>query len=255
MVPNFINVPVDTQIEWPRKEAVIKFGVWELISFPPSRDHDASLHIDLIRAGLSDVEAISVFNQLLSIAAWLDDTFAVLLPGWSGNPVPGRPPRQTRRWPSSILDSWCNSWQPLKDKRARRAIAIYREAVNMGVFHSVPYAVLGFYKILESAYPQGRERARNLEQEVAQLLAKKNIDPRQLREIGFTPKDSSEQLAKFLKKAGRDAVAHANKEIGVNPDDARQQRRMSVAASILRAVARSCIQNEFQVRTSRWNQT
>lgn len=94
MAPRFINVPVDTQIEWPRKEAVITFGQWEIISFPPSRDHDASLHIDLIRAGLSDVEAISVFNQLLSIASWLDDTFAVLLPGWSGNPVPGRPPRQ-----------------------------------------------------------------------------------------------------------------------------------------------------------------
>jgi len=255
MVPNFINVPVDTQIEWPRKEAVITFGRWELISFPPSRDHDASLHLDLLRAGLSDVEAISVYNQLLSIASWLDDTFAVLLPGWSGNPVPGRPPRQTRRWPSSIIDSWCNSWQPLKDEGARRALAIYREAVNMDDFHSAPYAVLGFYKIVESAYPQGPERARNLEKEVAQLLAKKNIDERQLREIGFTPKDSPEQLAKFLKKAGRDAVAHANKEIGVNPDDARQQRRMSVAASILRAVARSCIQNKFQVGTSRWNQT
>jgi hypothetical protein len=255
MASNFINAPVDAQIEWPRKEAVITFGRWELISFPPSRDHDASLHLDLLRAGLSDVEAISVFNQLLSIASWLDDTFAVLLPGDSGSPVPCRPRRQTRRWPSSILDSWCNSWQPLKDEGALRALAIYREAVNMDDFHSVPYAVLGFYKILESAYPQGSERARNLEKEVAQLFAKKNIDERQLREIGFTPKDSPEQIAKFLKEAGRDAVAHANKEPVVNPDDARQQRRMSVAASILGEVARSCIQSRFQVGTSRWNQT
>ncbi len=254
MAPRFINAAVDTQIEWPRKEALITFGRWELIAFPPSREHDASLHLDLVRASLSDVEAISVFSQLLSIASWLDDTFAVLLPAWSGNPVPCRPPRQTQHWPSSIIDSWCNSWQPLNDEPARRALAIYREAVNMDDFHSVPYAVLGFYKILESAYGEGAERARNLEQEVAQLLAKKNINEWQLREIGFTPEASPEEIAKFLKRAGRDAVAHANKEPVVNPDDARQQRRMSVAASILREVARSCIQSRFQVGTSRWNQ-
>jgi hypothetical protein len=255
MVPNFINVSVDTQIEWPRKEALIAFGRWELISFPPSRDHDASLHLDLIRAGLSDVEAISLFNQLLSIASWLDDTFAVLLPRESGSPVPCRPSRQTRRWPSSILDSWCNSWQPIKDARARRALAIYREAVNMDDFHSVPYAVLGFYKIFESAYGNVVERARSLEREVAQILAKRNIDQLHLREIGFTPKDSPERIAKFLKEAGRDALAHAHKEPVVNPDDARQQRRMSVAASILRVAARSCIQSRFQLGTSRWKQT
>lgn len=255
MASRFINVPVETKIEWPRKEAVITFGQWEIISFPPSQDHDASLHLDLIRAGMSDLEAISVFNQLLSIASWLDDTFAVLLPGWSGNPVPGRTPRQTRRWPSSILDSWCNSWQPLKDERARRALAIYREAVNMETFHSAPYAVLGFYKILESAYGEGKERTWRLEKEVAQLLSKRDVSERQLREIGFTLEDSPRQIAEFLKKAGRDAVAHANKDPVVNPDDARHQHRMSVAASILRAAARSCIQCRFQVGTNRWDQT
>ena len=69
-------------------------GAWEIIAFPPSQDHDTSLHIDLTRTRLSIVEAGSVLNQLLSIAAWLDDNFAVLLPGWEGNPVPCRPPRR-----------------------------------------------------------------------------------------------------------------------------------------------------------------
>jgi len=255
MALSFINVPVDTQIEWPRKEAVITFGRWEIIACPPAQNHDASLHLDLSRARLSSSEAISVLNQLLSIASWLDDTFAVLLPGWSGNPVPVRPPRQTQRWPSSILDTWCNNWHPLEDERARRALAVYREAVNMEQFHSVPYPVLGFYKILESAYPKGAERAQNLEREVAQILAHENIDERQLREIGFPSKGSPKQISNFLKQAGRDAVAHANKDPAVNPDDATQQRRMSVVALILRAAARSCIKSRFQVETNRWKQT
>jgi Methylamine utilization protein MauJ len=253
--PCFLNVPVDAQIEWPRKEAVATFGACEIIVFPPSPDHDASLHIDLRYTHLSDLEAGSVLSQFLSIAAWIDDAFAVLLPGWSGNPIPCRPKRQTRSWPSSILDSWCNAWHPIADERSRRAVAIYREAMNMQHFHSLPYAVLGFYKILESAYPDGRERAERLEEWVADFLARDGLKTWELREIGFDLNTSPKQIADFLYREGRQAVAHANKDPTVDPDDIGQQRQMSVAASILRAAARSWIKSRFRVGTNRWDQT
>lgn len=252
--PRFLNVPVDVQIEWPRAQATIAFGGWEIIAFPPSQEHDPSLHIELTRARLSAVEGGSVLNQLLSIAAWLDDTFAVLLPGWAGNPVPCRPPRRTRGWPSSIVDTWCNAWQPIKDEKARRALAIYREAVNMQYFHSQPYAVLGFYKIFESAFPDGAARGQKLEQAVADLLHRNRININELRAIGFDLNATPEQLASFLYKAGRQAIAHANKDPTINPDDTGQQRQMSVAASILRAAARSCIKSQFRIGENRWDQ-
>jgi hypothetical protein len=255
MPPRFLNVPVEVQIQWPRKEAVVTFGACEIIVFPPSPDHDASLHIDLTHTHLSDVEAGSVLSQFLSIAAWVDDTFAVLLPGWSGNPDPCRPTRQTRSWPSSILDNWCNSWHPIADERSCRALAIYREAMNMQHFHSLPYAVLGFYKILESAYPDGPERGKKLEQQVADLLAHDGLKIYQLREIDCDLNKSPEQIANFLYRAGRQAVAHANKDPTINPDDIGQQRQMSVAASILHAAARACIKSQFRVGTNRWDQT
>ena len=129
--PCFLNVPVDCGLEWPRKDVVVAFGTHEIIASPPSEDCDPTLHLDLGRSRLSNVAGISILNQFLSIAAWLDDTFAVLLPGWSGNPVACRSQRQTRSWPTSICDGWCNSWQPIQDERGRRALAIYREAVNM----------------------------------------------------------------------------------------------------------------------------
>jgi hypothetical protein len=198
MNPRFLNVPVDVQIEWPRMRATEAFGAWEIIAFPPSQNHDPSLHIELTRPRLSTVEAGSVLNQLLSIAAWLDDNSAVLLPGWAGNPVPCRPSRQTTGWPSSIVDTWCNSWQPVKDEKARRALAIYREAVNMRHFHSQPYAVLGFYKIFESAFPDGATRGKKLEQEVADLLNHNKVNIHELRAIGFDRNTPPEQLASFL---------------------------------------------------------
>jgi hypothetical protein len=69
--PCFSNVPVDVQIEWARAQATIAFGEWEIIAFPPSQDHDPSLHIELTRTRLSAVEGGSVLNELLSVAAWL----------------------------------------------------------------------------------------------------------------------------------------------------------------------------------------
>jgi hypothetical protein len=50
--PSFLNVPVDVHIEWPRAQATIAFGEWEIIAFPPSQDHDPSLHIELTRRAL-----------------------------------------------------------------------------------------------------------------------------------------------------------------------------------------------------------
>src|SRR3712207_5791956 len=111
----FLNYGVDAHVEWPRKETAYKFGAADVVVFPPSREHDASLHIDLTAARLSDLKAVSLINQLLSIATWLDDQAAALTYGWEGNPVPVRPERQTRSWPSSILDGWCNGWQPIQD--------------------------------------------------------------------------------------------------------------------------------------------
>jgi hypothetical protein len=254
MNPRFLNVPVDVQIEWPRAQAAVTFGDWEIIAFPPSQDHDPSLHIELTRTGLSTVGAGSVLNQFLSVAAWLEDKSALLLPGWAGDSVPCRPPRQTRAWPSSRFYTWGNAWRPVKNENARRALAIYREAVNMQRFHSQPYAVLGFHKIFESAFPDGVTRSKKLEQEVADLFNRNRINMHELRAIGFDRNPPPEQLVSFLYKAGRQAVAHASKHPPINPDTSEEQLQMSVAGSILRKAARSSIKSQFCIGENRWDQ-
>ena len=117
-------------------------------------------------------------------------------------------------------------------------------------FHSLPYAVLGFYKVLESAHPGCK-----LEEGLVHLLGGSSIEESELRSIGFTRKDSPKKIADFLRNAGRHAVAHAKTKPVVNPDDTGDLKRMSVIASILRAAARLCIKNRFQVGTNRWDQS
>jgi hypothetical protein len=74
------------------------------------------------------------------------------------------------------------------------------------------------------------------------------------RAIGFEGNVTPKDLATFLQTEGRQAVAHANKAPMINPDDTGQQRQMSVAASILRAAARSCIKSQFRIGENRWDQ-
>ena len=115
-------------------------------------------------------------------------------------------------------------------------------------------AVLGFYKIVESAYPDGQQRGEKLEQHIAEQLTNGTIKTIELREIGFERNTSPKDISTFVYKSGRQAIAHANKDPTINPDDAGEQRQMSVATSILQAAARSCIKTQFRIGTNRWDQ-
>jgi hypothetical protein len=195
---------------------------------------------------------MSVLSQVLSIATWLDDAYAVLLDGWAGNPVPVRPPRHSTSFPSSILDVWCNAWGPIHDDNARRAVAIYREAINMMNFHSSPYAVLGFYKIIETTF-DGKKRKVFLESEISNIVSREGFEVEALRVIGFS-EPSPERIADFLYKDGRQAVAHVAKDPRINPDDVGNVREMSVAALFLHQIARQYIKTELGLSTDRWQQ-
>jgi hypothetical protein len=252
VVALFLNHGVDGSIEWPRTNTTFMFGDYEIIAFPPSRENDASLHIDLYAHKLSPIEGMSVFSQILSIATWLDDAHAVLLDGWAGNPVPTRPGRHSTSFPSSILDVWCNSWEPVQNVNARGALAIYREAVNMLHFNSLPYAVLGFYKITETTF-DGKRRQAFLEREISAILSEEKMEVDALRAIGFS-EPLPEGVADFLYRDGRQAVAHAEKDPRIDPDDIAHVRNMSVAALFLRKIARQYIKTELGVSTNRWQQ-
>jgi hypothetical protein len=254
MTSVFLNHPVSTAVEWPRAESKVSFGAWEIVVFPPSPEHDASLHIDLTRSRLTGAGGMSVLNQLLSIASWLDDQYAVLLPGWSGNPVPCRPSRRTREFPTSMLDGWLNTWTPLASEKARLALALYREAVNMQHFHATPYAVLGFYRILELAWPDGKIRGAALEKQVQRQLAGDQIYESQLRHSGYAGDLNAEAIARHLYKECRQAVAHATAEPIINPDETLDQYQMSAAAVVLRPLVRQVVHEELNVSLNRWDQ-
>jgi hypothetical protein len=250
----FLNHAVETGVEWPRLETTIDFGGWKIIAFPPTADHDASLHLDVAAYGITLADGMSVLNQFLSIAAWLDDIFAVLLPGLAGSGAATRQPRQTRLFPTSVMDGWTNSWQPIHNERVRLAVAIYREAVNMQRYHSLPYAVVGFYRILELTWPDGKARGTLIEHHLGDILSGDTIWGWLQRAGGYSGDLTPSAVATYLREQCRHAAAHARSNPIINPDDASHQYQMGAAATLLRKLARQAMQADLGISTNRWEQ-
>jgi hypothetical protein len=245
---------VETGIGWPRLETTINFGRWRLTAFPPTAEFDASLHLDVAAYGITLTEGMSVLNQFLSIAAWVDDIFAVLLPGLADTVSATRQPRQTRLFPKSIMDGWTNSWQPIEDERIRLTLAIYREAVNMQRYHSLPYAVVGFYRILEALRPDGKLRGKLIEYHLDEILQGDSIWGWLQRAGGYCDDLTASAVATYLREECRHAAAHASSNPIINPDDASHQYQMGAAATLLRKLARQAMQADLGISTNRWVQ-
>jgi hypothetical protein len=256
--PDFANFPVTGQIDWPNAEVVFMFGEHEIHAFPTSREHAASLHINLATSGPTNFEGRTVLNQLLSIGAWLDDTFVILHDGWSGSPIPVRPNRVGGKGEimSSIIDGWCNSWSPIEDATVRRALAIYRDALNLKYLHAAIFSTVGFYKIFEIMFKGGQKKdylhRLSAEYISSAEFVEAHLSRSHLKAMEFDHLPDAEELADFLYKTGRNAVAHANFLSSINPDNAAESRKISCAANILRVMSRRMITEELGVSTDPW---
>jgi hypothetical protein len=250
----YLNVGVETAVQWPRKACHFPFGASSLVALPPTKEHDASLHIDLSAHRVSDREGRSLLSEALSIAVWIDDQLGTLLDGWSGNPIPLAVHRNTHRHPSSIVDGWCNSWQRVDDEQVRLLLGLYREARNLELTHSIPYALLGYYRIFENIWPHGPSRGEALGGVMTKLLAENDVEEYELKALELDNTPSGQELADLL-RAERLRVAHAKASTDLNPDVSDDVSRLSVAASILRRGARMAMSDTIGITTSRWSST
>jgi hypothetical protein len=238
----FLNIGIDNQLTWPQQETVVRFDRYQFVLMPNTRDHVQSIHIDLATNRLTDHEAMTIINRFLSIMTWCDDQFAIAQDGWSGNPVPVPVPR--RNLASTITHHWIFDRQIPASKKARRAVALYREARNAQQNFLVSYAVLNFYKIVElksDVSGEVKNWFRDNFERLAQDQSYRDIF------VDFVKICGSEKPHEYIWKACRVAVAHANKHSQSDPDDANEVARLHTAADVLRIFARHFIKTELGI--------
>lgn len=244
----YLNMGVENHVTWPKEEQLISFDKYELVLMPRTKDHAASVHIDLIWNKVSHVEAMTVINRLLSVMSWVDDHFAVAVGGWSGNPVPVAVPR--RALASVAAHRWIFDRSIPKTEEARRALALYREARNAQEGFSVSYAVLNFYKVLEMPHGGETGATKNwIRDNFDAVEAAYSFD----EAFGRLQKARGTQtVQEYIHTACRVAVSHASKKTRSDPDDAEEIKRLHTAADVLRWMARRMIVVRFGVSEHPW---
>ncbi|MPZ59023.1 MAG: hypothetical protein GEU91_21555 [Rhizobiales bacterium] len=243
----FLNKAADNHVTWPREPTLVNFDGYHFVLMPRTKENVQSVHMDLTANRLDDRSATTVIRRFLSVMAWCDNNFATLGFGWSGNPVPvpvAKPELGFRTTLHYIFDRKMPS-----TPEARRALALYREALNAEHGALISYAVLNYYKIIELAQRAQRQGHRG----AARDWFRDNFDHARRVEYLERSLEDFDKLRgttkphEYIYASCRVAVAHANKDSESDPDDASELLRLHVAADIMKVLARHCIETEFKI--------
>ena len=125
-------------------------------------------------------------------------------------------------------------------KEARYALALYRDAWGL---NSPAYQLLGFFKILNTKYRKGREQTNWINATIP--LIKDGSATQRMVEL----RSQTTDIGDYLYRSGRCAVAHANLQPVVDPEDPREVVRLERDVVVVRALAEFLIENELGVKS------
>lgn len=238
----FMNIAADNHVTWPREPTLIKFEGHHFVLMPRTAKHVQSVHVDLVGNRLNDKDATTVIRRFLSLMAWCDNSFAMLGAGWSGNPVPV-PVAKPELGFRTTSDYIFNRKSP-STPDARRALALYREALNAEHSGLISYAVLNYYKIIELTQRHRGATKNWFRNNFAYVRGLEHLK-RSLDE--FDKLRGTTEPHEYIYNSCRVAVAHAGKDSESDPDDASELLRLHTAADIMQVLARHCIEVKFSI--------
>ena len=231
---------VDSRTAWPTKPQAFTFEGHQVWVMPITTDNFPGLAASK-PANMDRDECFAFLHRALSVLAWLQDTGAVVVQMSGGNLPRMMGMRQHLGY--AIRDDFDLSDLPeIANPSGQIALALMRE--GRGLNHP-GYSFLSFFRALEIAIPHGKTRG---------TWVTDNID----RIDGLRAKDALEKLkatvegdiGTHLRESGRHAIAHAQADPIINPDDPRDARRLEAEVPIIEALAVLAIQDHLGIQTS-----
>ena len=246
----FLNLGVDTTVTWPKEPTRVKFSGHHLVLFPKTKENSHSISIDLQGERIEAEDARTLINRFLSVLSWCDDRHAILREGWSGNPVPVPVPRRDMAF--STMMTWMFYRSLPEDEELLNCLSYYREGLNAAEAGIASQEVLSFFKVFETGFKHSdsREIGRNTREWIKEVFdeACKDVLPERLKR--FDEDRQEKTVEKYVYENCRVAAAHASKNFASDADMSSETRRLSVAADIMRALARYYIRTAFSFSDS-----
>jgi len=179
---------------------------------------------------------MTTVNRFLSLVAWADKQSLQSNYGWSGNPVPCAVPKTSLA--RGINRDFLIRWSPLPEPKQQLAVALFREAMSV---NSVPYKVLGLFKIINILYKNGPAQIAWIKQTLPKLT-EHHVQNRILALSNAEP-----DVAEYLFVSCRCAVAHAFSNPLIDPDDLTHLHRLSEDLAAVQALAEYLMRHELNV--------
>ena len=246
----FLNLGVDTTVTWPQDPTRVEFGGHHFVLFPKTKENSHSISIDLQGERINAEDARTLLNRFLSVLTWCDNRHAILREGWSGNPVPVPVPRRDMAF--STMMTWMFYRTMPEEESLRNCLSYYREGLNAAEAGIASQQVLSFYKVFETEFKEFglREIGPKTKEWITQVFdeACGTVPSKILQQ--FNSDRQTIQIADYIHKNCRVAVAHASKDYPSDADISSETRRLSVAAEIIKALARYYIRTTFSFSDS-----
>jgi hypothetical protein len=247
---SYLNLGVDTTATWPKEPTLIEFGGHHFVLFPKTRENSHSISIDLHYERITAEDARTLLNRFLSVLSWCDDCHAILREGWSGNPVPVPVPRRDMAFSTMMTWMFCRSMP--EDAALLNCLSYYREGLNAAEAEIASQEVLSFFKVFESGFNHlnSKEIGSKTREWIKEVFeeACKDVLPEHLQR--FDEDRQEKAVEKYVYENCRVAAAHASKKFVSDADMSCETRRLSVAAEIIRALARHYVRTKFNFSDS-----
>jgi hypothetical protein len=190
--------------------------------------------------GADRARCAELLMRFLSVLSWVEVRgFGVEGIGGGSSPFPmGR----NKNSGFVICDEFNLSYLPAPaHKDAPLALALMREGRSL---NHAAYAFLSFFRVLEVIFPP-QKRKEWLETNVRNVT-----DHRAKTALDEITKNGITDVAAHLFESGRCAVAHANREPIVAPDNPADMRRLSSELPLMMGLAKKAIEDELGIETS-----
>lgn len=230
---------VEGHVPWPKEAQVLEFEEIDFILRPGDEQSSPTIVLNASAHGLSRQEAQNRILKLATALAW-NERAKIDIHMW----MSGTRPFGVGKWQGNVVQDFIAPDELVfsNDSAAWVALALYREALSVG---NPFYSFLGFFKTVSSIYKDGRERGAWFRE--AMPLIQDNSAQKRIESLSTEGVD----VAEYLFSEGRNAIAHAEKDVFVNPDSMIDFERISNDLPIMRGLAELAIEQQYSISSSR----
>lgn len=227
---------VRTGVAWPSKVHKISYCGADFWIIPATRDtQPAVAYVGLEDEGFA---AQSQILRFLSALSWTQSS-GIGVSGFSGGGRLRLPSGQ-KSFGQAVTADFLVRDLPEPNATGRLALALMREARSL---QHAAYSFLTFYRVLEVAIPDGRNRGKWLETAINQIGSRFQQTIDGLRSRGVS------DIGTHLQKTRRQAIAHASSLPVVDPDDFGLVSELLQETPIIEGLAELAIEDVLGIPT------